>query len=92
MPCVPGCTAGLGRAVSLGDSSASQIGLQRASTGSQWAPWGLTQTDIKEFAMITPRELLDPSIAQLWTLTRLLGEQLGEGGSRARYSRDSCMP
>jgi hypothetical protein len=29
--------------------------------------------------MITPRELLDTSIAQLWTLARFLGEQLGEG-------------
>jgi hypothetical protein len=29
--------------------------------------------------MITSRELLDTSIAQLWTLTRFLGEQLGEG-------------
>jgi hypothetical protein len=37
------------------------------------------ETDINEFAMITPRELLDTSIAQLWTLTRFLGEQLGEG-------------
>jgi hypothetical protein len=34
---------------------------------------------MKEFAMITPRELLDTSIAQLWTLARFLGEQLGEG-------------
>ena len=29
--------------------------------------------------MITPRELLDTSIAQLRTLARFLGEQLGEG-------------
>ena len=28
--------------------------------------------------MITSRELLDTSIAQLWTLARFLGEQLGE--------------
>ena len=29
--------------------------------------------------MITSRELLDTSIAQLWTLARFLSEQLGEG-------------
>jgi hypothetical protein len=29
--------------------------------------------------MITPRELLGTSIAQLWTLARFLGEQLDEG-------------
>jgi hypothetical protein len=34
---------------------------------------------MKEFAMITSRELLDTSIAQLWTLARFLGEQLGDG-------------
>jgi len=43
------------------------------------ARWGLMQTEIKEFAMTTPRELPDISIAQLWTLTHFLGEQLGEG-------------
>jgi len=40
----------------------------------------LTQTDMKEFTMmITPRELLDTSIAQLRTLAGFLGEQLGDG-------------
>jgi hypothetical protein len=41
------------------------------------------QTDMKEFAVITPRELLETSIAQLWTLTCFLGEQLGEGRDEA---------
>ena len=34
----------------------------------------------REFTMITSRELLDTSIAQLSTLARFLGEQLGEEG------------
>jgi len=68
-----------GCAAVVPSASACQIGPQRAVTGSEWAPSGLTQTDLKEFAMITPRELLDTSIGQLWTLARFLGEQLGEG-------------
>ena len=34
--------------------------------------------------MITPRELLDTSIAQLRTLASFLSEQLGEGGDGAQ--------
>jgi len=43
--------------------------------------------------MTTPRELLDTSIAQLWTLTRFFGEQLSEGREGAEPARaETCMP